>query len=661
LQVRSIYIPHEDGNYREFAYMCGIALRAEFKAAGVSAERISSGLRRALDVMKERGPDGNGVALGPGWGLGHTRLAIIDIAAGAQPWKSPDGRAMVYNGEIFNYLQINEELRRAGHEIRTRCDTETVFEAYLEWGERCVEKFNGFFAFAIVDPVAGRIFAARDRLGVKPLHYRLTADGLSLASSVAAVAACAGVPGRETDIEALSHYLTTGRVTFGSKTLAAGISALPPAHVLSVGLDGSSFRTARYWSRPILSPEEKAASAPTLEKAVAETRALLDDAVGIRLMSDVPLGSFLSGGLDSSIIALCAARRLGASAPLPFYCAGSDEESMNEFHYAKLMADSLGRDVEMIRLDANGFLADWGFLCAKKGLPLSTPNEVSIYHLSRALGRKCKVALTGEGADELFGGYVAAQYSALDLERSLLGGDDFESSPLGVALTFSEGRCRFLNDTDHFLSTVRWLPYALKASLFKPEAWDALEEDSPVFAFYEDFFERHAKCGFFDRRMHLFAEFNLESLLHRIDNSSMCASVEARVPFTDFRLAEFAFRMPDHYKIAPKDPLLVAKIAATSAQELAAKGMLESKVLPRRAFRSEIPDEIVERPKKSFPVPLARWFKSDIAGAVFEMCMESPLARDFFRRDVLAETLKSASGETLWAIANVCKWSDAAG
>ena len=211
--------------------MCGIAVKVEFKPDEGTQARLNAGIGRALERMKERGPDGSGREFGAKWGAGHVRLAIIDIAAGAQPWRSQTGNClMVYNGEIFNYLQLNAELKAKGHQLRTRCDTETVLESYLEWGEDCVNKFNGFFAFAIIDLSRRQLFMARDRLGVKPLHYKKDAKGISLASSVAAVSDCAGTEKIETDLEALSHFLTTGRVSFGAKTLAKGIATPRPSH-----------------------------------------------------------------------------------------------------------------------------------------------------------------------------------------------------------------------------------------------------------------------------------------------------------------------------------------------------------------------------------------------------------------------------------------------
>jgi asparagine synthase (glutamine-hydrolysing) len=234
--------------------------------------------------------------------------------------------------------------------------------------------------------------------------------------------------------------------------------------------------------------------------------------------------------------------------------------------------------------------------------------------------------------------------------------EDFDFSPLGLSLAFRYGRCRFLNDTDHFLSTACWLPYQTKAELFEENVWEAIEEDSAVFSLYEDFFERHAKCSCFDRRMHLFAEYNLESLLHRIDNSSMAASIEARVPFTDYRLAEFAFRMPDSYKMGFRNPADAAKAATMSAADIDREGMLESKRLPRNAFKASLPKAIVERPKKSFPVPVSSWMRGALAKEIEGICLESPLAKGIFKRNELERALKQG-GEAIWPLANACKWA----
>ncbi len=636
--------------------MCGIAAHIDFKPEGSSSrEKALDSMRKAVALMKRRGPDGDGVHSADNWTVGHARLAIMAPSSGAQPWlHAQSGCALVYNGEIFNYKAINAELEAKGRRVKTHCDTETVMESYLEWGESCVERFNGFFSFAIIDPAKGVLFAARDRLGVKPLHYIAGASSFSLASSVPAALACAGAR-MEPDYEAVSHYLTTGRVSFGERTLAKGVMALPPAHRMRVNLKTGGMSVSRYWSRPALSPEEK--PPVSFEEAVERTASLLEDSVKMRLMSDVPLGAFLSGGLDSSIIALCAAKATDVSS-LPLYCAGSDDERLNEYVYAELMASQLGCGLTKVRLNAGDFSHSWASLVREKGLPLSTSNEVSIYRLALELSKRCKVTLTGEGADEIFGGYMRAQFASYDLERSERGTPgDFEASPLGMSMTLAYGRCRFLNETDHFLSTACWIPYMDKAALFKPGAWDMIEQDSAVFSFYEEFFERYAKCSPFDRRMHLFAEFNLESLLHRIDNSTMAASVEARVPFTDYRLSELAFSLPDSYKMDWRDALSKSKGAELMAGEIDRLGLLETKRLPRSAFASSLPKEIVERRKMSFPVPIDSWLSGSMLEEVKSICLDSPIAKEAFERSELERHL-ARPGANLWVLANICNWSN---
>lgn len=639
--------------------MCGIAAFISFDSGAISDIHRNS-MNRVVEMMRERGPDSSGIFAKDNVILGHTRLAIIDLTAGQQPFADPSGsRILVYNGEIFNFREIRSELVKKGHTFKTDCDTEVVLASYLEWGEDCLSHFNGFFAFAIADFAERRIFAARDRLGLKPLIYARNNAGFALASTTPSVITLLEMSPAP-DLEAVSHYISTGRTNFGHKTLVRDVFSLPPAHKLSISMDdASSLKTSRWWSRPIMSKAEKQAAAVPFEKAVEQTRALIDESVKLRLMSDVPLGAFLSGGLDSAIITHCASKHSTKS--VPCFCAGTDEESMNEFNYAQMMSDKLGMPLQKITVDSARFSADWDKLIASKGLPLSTPNEVSIYHLAKALSEKCKVTLTGEGADEIFGGYVQPQFSAYDLERQLerasVNQYEFENSPFAMSLILLYGRANFIDDTDHYLATSTWLSYTERASLFREDTWDSIGQDGPVFEFYADFFDKLDKCSIFDRRMHLFAEFNLESLLFRIDNSTMAASVEARVPFTDYRLSELAFTMPDEYKMWWKDSESMEKGANLIASAIDAKDLITTKRLPRTAFSDVIPDEIIKRKKMSFPVPFAKWLSGPLLKQTVDMCLDSKFARDTFDRKTLEAMLANPT-RNIWVIANLCKWAD---
>ncbi len=635
--------------------MCGIAGYALLSEGERISDKEHLKIRSVLKKLELRGPDGNGTASGDVWIFGHARLAIIDPKAGRQPWRDEaSGAVLTYNGEIYNYKEIREELKSKGHLFRTNCDTEVVLASYLEWGEQCVEKFNGFFAFAVVDPRKKRIFAARDRLGIKPFYYMNNGREFCFCSVIPGIISCAEQDFAP-DLEAVSHYLTTGKLTFGDKTMLEGIKALLPGHVLSLDLKTKAMKLRRYWRLPILSPEDKKGAMP-FAQAAQETKALLEDSIQKRLMSDVPLGAFLSGGLDSAIITTTAFKHLRAS--FPMFCAGTDDEEMNEFKYADMVAAQLKAKLNHIRVSPGGFSRDWSFLISQKGLPLSTPNEVSIYRLSTALRKECAVTLTGEGADEIFGGYVQPHFSAYDFDRCAR---DIESSdkhsPFAMSMIMHYGRSFFINDTDHYTATSCWTPYGEKAQLFQKSVWDELEEDNSLFAFYEDYFNELESCSSFDKRMHLHADFNLENLLNRVDNCSMSASVEARVPFNDHRIAEFAFKLPDDYKMRWKSHEAQAIGRELSVADIDRQCLLETKCLPRRAFASSLPKEVVQRKKMSFPVPFEKWFYGDLFEELKELCLSSRFSKTHFNAGCV-EKMISRKDRNLWLVANLCKWDE---
>jgi asparagine synthase (glutamine-hydrolysing) len=343
---------------------------------------------------------------------------------------------------------------------------------------------------------------------------------------------------------------------------------------------------------------------------------------------------------------------------VPFFCAGTDREEANEYEYARMMADRTGSELFSVSVSSGCFAEDWDFLVGEKGLPLSTPNEISIYGLSAALREKCTVTLTGEGADEIFGGYSQPHFSAYDFDRCARTPETADTdSAFGMAMLMMYGRSFFINDTDHYTATCCWMPYAIKERLFKDNVWDSLEQDNALFLFYEDFFNSLSKCSSLDKRLHLHAEFNLENLLNRIDNSSMSASVEARVPFNDHRIVEFAFRMPDEYKIDWTSAQAAQKGAELPAAEIDRLGLIETKKLPRRAFSAFLPDEIIKRRKMSFPVPFRDWFSGPLAGEIKELCLDSDFSRDFFDKKTVSAMLEKHD-RNLWLTANLCKWWD---
>ena len=633
--------------------MCGIAgIFCNSKSTLNASHRCV--LDKALKKLYNRGPDAQGTCQNNGFMFGHTRLAIIDIANGQQPVVDDvTGCVLTYNGEIYNYRDLREQLISQGFKFRTNCDTEVVLASYLAWGDACFKQFNGFFALGIADPRDRKIYLARDRVGIKPLYYTYDSGIGCFGSTIPAVATLARKV-CQYDLPVMSHYLTTGRTTLGDRTLIRHIRALQPGTWKCFDLQSGETQTKRYWQVPVVPEDQKREI--LFADAVQECRALLDDAIRLRLNSDVPLGAFISGGLDSAIIARVATSHL--SSRIPLFCAGTNDNSLNEFDYADLMAASLGTSAERKIITAEEFGSNWPKLIANKGLPLSTPNEVSIFKLAEALKQHCTVTLTGEGADEIFGGYVQPHFGAYDYDRTVRNPTDIdESDPFTWAMIMKYGRAFFMNDTDHFLTTCRWMGLCEKSQFFKPEIWDVLEDDDEMISFYEDFFERLSGCTTFDKRLHLHANFNLENLLSRVDSSTMYASVEARVPFTDYRLIEFAFSLPDSYKMNWVDEDAFEKGKTLVVERIDEQSLLETKKLPRHAYCEKLPDEVVERRKMSFPVPFDGWFSSSLNNYLREVCSNSELSMALFNQQMI-NTMLDVGDKNLWLVANLFLWWD---
>lgn len=606
-------------------------------------------LLASLNQLKSRGPDAQASCQGPNWILGHTRLSIIDLSGGVQPMQdAATGVTLSYNGEIYNYKSLRRELEAKGHTFKTDSDTEVLLRSYLQWGSDCVSKLFGCFAFAVLDKPQNKLVIVRDRLGVKPVYYCQKGATLFFASSAAAVKTLSGC--EELDFAAVSHYLTSCRITFGEKTLYKDIKILPAGTVLELSLEDHRTTIRPYWSRPALSPADKKDQPVT--DLQEQTKSLIVESVKDRLISDVPLGCFLSGGLDSAVVAQEAVKH--ALEDYPLYCAGTPFEKYNEFEYAAEMAAALGKTVEEVRISPETFFDDWKMLIKEKGLPLSTPNETSIYRLAKALGSKCKVALTGEGSDEVFGGYLLPQFGIYDFLRAPKSEDDVDN-PLYWKIMRRYGRPFFFNEADHFFSTHSWMPVGDKAGLFNEDIWSSLEDDDEVFTFYEDFLERYSHLSAFDRRMHLHAEINLEGLLNRVDSSTMAASIEARVPFTDHRIVEFAFQQSDNWKIDYRNEQCRKKAQDLLVEEIEKENLVETKRLLRNAYKNDLPSSIIDRKKMSFPVPFQEWLSGELSSELKDFCIETSKETGFFNAQTVEDMFVSKN-RNLWLVANLCLW-----
>lgn len=596
--------------------MCGIS--GIFRQNGLR-EPDSRAIDRSLERLNARGPDSKGVFRNGQVILGHRRLAILDPQMGAQPWEDPEsGVVLTYNGELFNYRELRGTLEACGHVFQTNCDTEVLMHAYLEWGLDALGHLNGMFAFAILDQKANRLWLVRDRLGVKPLFLFQGKGFLAFASSVAGLLVHPEIDS-VWDPVALGHYFLTIRTSLGSRTMIQGVESLMPGEFFSLDLKSGKSTRKTYWRLPVVAPSDK----PTRDlnpMLCEELGSLFDQAVQGQLISDVPLGGFLSGGLDSSV--LVGSILSGKAAPFHAYNIGYKRTGYNEWNYVREAAEFHGIDCRMIELEEEGYLDDWRSLIAFKGLPLSTPNEVPILRLAKAFRGEFTVAMTGEGADEIFGGYTLPTFCAFDYDRSH--GSHGGISP--EALQRGYGRTNLGTRREHFLMVNSWLSESVQKSLL-PGLFRG--KDSPlekVSAWYDTLFDSLNDCSTFDAYLHVHARVNLEGLLNRLDNSTMAASVEGRVPYTDHRIAEWAFALPDHLKMNLRSGFNADDVSHLNIFDLQQNNCIESKRMLRATFQDRVPVPVLKREKVSFPVPFQEWFNSWLREPYQQVLRHSNLA-----------------------------------
>lgn len=628
--------------------MCGIA--GIYRKNGLQ-QHASRQLNQALESLKTRGPNSSGTFLGQQVGLAHTRLAIIDPQSGQQPWRDQvSGVTLIFNGEIYNFKVLREQLQAKNHTFISQTDTEVVAKAYLEWGIDCIKHLRGMFAFGLLDPKLDRLWLVRDRLGVKPLYYRHHPSdaALTFASNVATILKmdCASP---EWEQAALAHYLMTTRTHLGDKTLLKGIFTVQPGETVQISLADGSLKKGHYWKLPKVTLQDKA-DAPCFDDCAQDICNDLFSITKEQVVSDVPLGMFLSGGIDSSILANC----LHSQASDQLHCSsiGYQSDSYNEWPAIKKAVQFNRLSWNAITAEPDDFLPDWQHLIHQKGLPLSTPNEIPIWRLADNFSRHHTVAMTGEGADEIFGGYAGPTFCAYDYDRShgLHGGIDKR------ALMRAYGTDQFANRREHFLQVNSWIKGAQLAEL-APGLFTTDENPlAEVHSHYDAEFESLKALTTFDAYLHLHAKNNLECLLNRLDNSTMSASIEGRVPFTDHRIAEKLFTLPDHYKMQLAVETHENPYYKQNSFELIDRGQLTTKRLLRYAFKDRVHPDILQRPKMSFPVPFIEWFQCDLKEAFYLSLKESPILNKILSRDALQRILNNSSSINsleAWPLMNI--------
>ncbi len=600
--------------------MCGITGFVDF--AGHAQEEAAARIKVMADAILHRGPDEDGYYVDDRVALGHRRLAIIDVSSGQQPMSVAGGQVqIVFNGEIYNFLDVRAELEARGHRFATRSDTEVILYAYLEWGQRCVEKLEGMFAFAIWDARERALFLARDRVGKKPLYYWRSGSRIAFASELKALRA-GGLCPDAVDLESLDCYFSFGYIP-SPRTIYEGVRKLGAAR--SMWVTATSQTERRYWDLSFAAPVER-----PLEEAVDELEELLDAAVKCRLMSEVPLGAFLSGGLDSSLVVASMARAL--ERPVITNTIGFEDPKFNELAAASAIAKALGTDHHEFTVQPQAAAViekiAWHF-----DEPLADSSAVPTWYVCEMARRTVTVALSGDGGDESFGGYTF-RYVPHMLESRLRAAIPTPVragvfGPLGKLWPASArlpGPLRLktifenlaVGDQEAYYRDLVWLRPDTRAALYAADFQHQLRGFTPmetVAPYYagSDAPDALGRSQFADIKFYM-----AEDVLVKVDRMSMAHSLEVRSPLLDSRILEFAAKLPSHLKIRSRS----------------------GKVLLRSLAARRLPTMVGGLAKRGFSIPAARWLRNEL----------KPLARDlvFDRSGLLSDVLDRRVLERLW-------------
>ncbi len=578
--------------------MCGICGVFDFSGKPVTRELIE----RMNRAISHRGPDGEGMLLDGEVALGHRRLSIIDVGGGGQPIGNEDGRIqIVFNGEIYNFIELRNELEGFGHTFRTRSDTEVIVHAYEQWGTACVKRFNGMFSFAIWDKPQRKLFIARDHLGIKPLYYIQIGNQLLFASEIKSLLQHPACP-REVDHEALAE-LFTFRYVPSPKTLFSGIKKLPPGHWLQTSK--ADFKIERFWNTiPQVRTNWNEAD------LIAEYQDLLENAVKLQLRSDVPLGLFLSSGVDSGV--LLAIMSKYSSSPVQSFTIGFDGGSeTNEVDDARDMAAMFGSNHHFQMIGPEDYMKYYERYMSDLEEPVGNETAAAFYFVSRITSKKVKVALSGQGADEPWAGYDRHRGAKLSGYYSQF--PKFATRGFASLVQALPGRMERLKRGVGSLAEPDMLTrFAKIYSFFSADMKEQLYREALKEGFNRDHFAtRHSLSRLqsdvkhldpLTQMLYIDTRANLpDDLLMVGDKTSMACSIEGRVPFLDVRLVEFVESLPPQLRL---------------------KG-LTGKYLHKKACLKWLPKEIVYRKKKGFANPIDQWFRVGMRPFVEECLLSS--------------------------------------
>jgi asparagine synthase (glutamine-hydrolysing) len=620
--------------------MCGIAGIAAWRGTPPAREDVT----RMCDAMVHRGPDDAGYLVEDSVALGMRRLSIIDLSGGHQPIFNEDGSvAVFYNGEIYNYLELRAELEAKGHRFATNSDTEVIVHLWEEEGIEFPRRLNGMFAIALYDRIKRRLVLVRDHVGIKPLYYALGSDGIVFGSEVKVLLA-SGRVGRTLDVDALGQYLSWEYVP-GAGTLLREVRRLEPARSLEIDLESGRTTIRRYWN-----PLESAGAEPARSDGEWEDQveAAIRQAVRRQLMSDVPLGAFLSGGVDSSLV-------VAAMGTAETFSIGFDDPSYDETKWSSRVADHLkvNHHIEIIRPDVGDLFAH---LMQFLDDPIGDFSIFPTYLVSRLASKHVKVVLSGDGGDELFGGYETflAEQKSLAWSRIPKWLRSGVMEPAIGALPPTAAKKGLVNKAKRFVEGARldpawgharWRVFCderVRSALLTPGAREQVRTDigAHIVALREEAAARDDR----DKALYVdFGSYLVDNCLTKVDRMSMACSIEARVPLLDKDVAELAFRLPSRLKFDGS----------------------QTKILLKRIAARHVPRECVYRPKQGFSIPIKNWLKEELRPMAEQYLAPSRIEREgLFSPTVVGrlwqEHLDNRANHShlLWALLVFEQWRD---
>lgn len=582
--------------------MCGICGVVSFQPERPLEQSV---LKRMNDSIRHRGPDDEGYYQDAQASLAMRRLSIIDLQTGQQPISNENGDVwVVYNGEIYNFKDVRAELERRGHTFKTQTDTEIIVHAYEEYGDDCVNHFNGMFAIALWDARKRRLFLARDRVGVKPLYYWTDQTQLVFASELKALILHPDVP-RQINLAALDLFLTLEYVP-APHTIYEGIFKLLPGHMLTV--ENGEVKTRQYWDVPYQPVSQDEA------ECTEALSGLIDDAVRIRLVSDVPLGAFLSGGIDSSTVVGFMSRNV--SEPVQTFSIGFEDDTYNEVPYANAVAKHFGTNhhVEVLKPDIASLVEG---LAPHHDEPFADTSIFPTYLVSKIARQKVKVVLSGDGGDELFAGYDTYLAEKLDRYYGRLPGalrqrvlpkfaEWLPPQPAKKGLVNKVKRMVEGGALDRSLQHTRWMMFlnsAEKDALYASDLRATLSDDLTA-EYFGGYFEKASRFDRLAQQQYVDVKTYLaDDIMTKVDRMSMAVSLEAREPLLDYRIVEFALNLPPQMKLNGS----------------------RTKSILRNAVKRLVPDLVLEKPKQGFSIPMKHWLRTSLKPMMLDLLSKDSL------------------------------------